>query len=127
METTFSSRTSLTVDLRDSDITETVATRAKPIINADAAVAVRSGLLPAFLRAILLGTPSFAVGEPKKYVTFPANNGLRRFMPRNELSAAAPPCGSRGTARPAASRGSCTASTCTALVTKLRRLQRLQY
>ena len=87
---TSSSRISLTVALSDSEITDTVATRAKPIISADAAVAVLSGLRPAFLRAILLGTPSFAVGKPRKYVTLPANNGLSRLIPRKELSAAAP-------------------------------------
>ena len=87
---TSSSKISPTVAFKDSDTTETVATNANPIIKADAAVAVLSGLRPAFDRAILLGTPNREVGVPRSFVTGSAKYGLSKFMPKKQFNAAAP-------------------------------------
>ena len=89
-EMTSSSKISPTVAFKDSDTTETVATNANPIIKADAAVAVLSGLRPAFDRAILLGTPNREVGVPRSFVTGSAKYGLSKFMPKKQFNAAAP-------------------------------------
>ena len=85
------SRVSSKVCLNDWPSTETIDTRARLIMSAEAVLAVRRGLRSAFWRASLPLTWEIRAGShPKTRATGTAKTGLTRFIPTNTNRALIP-------------------------------------